>query len=76
MNNTLEDFYCVCVCVCGAYAMYTSYKKKILWTGTFMGWVLEKGTGNMFCLVKKFGVISVAELTFRIIGTGPEKIAC
>jgi len=41
-----------------------------------MGCVLEKGIGNMFCLVKKFGVISVAELTFRIIGTGPEKIAC
>ena len=30
----------------------------------------------MFCSVKKFGVISVVELTVRIIGPGPEKIAC
>jgi len=30
----------------------------------------------MFCLAKKFGVISVVELTLRIIGTGPEKIVC
>jgi len=41
-----------------------------------VGCVLEKGTGNMFCLVKKFGVISVVELTLRVIGTGPEKIEC
>jgi hypothetical protein len=37
--------------------------------------MLEKGTGNMFCLEKKFGVISVVELTLRITGTGPEKNA-
>ena len=38
-------------CTYDAYAMYAFYNKWILWTGTFMGCVLEKGTGNMFCLV-------------------------
>ena len=69
MYNLLQDH----AFLYDMYTKYSSHNKEIMWTGIFVGCMLEKQSPHLFYFVTEVGFISLDMWMLRITGTDLHK---